>query len=177
MFAFVLLFACAWVYLKYGNPPVATADKPFPFEADIVHVPLGARIDRQMQQPPFGVSEDVYETGAMAYKLQCASCHGVPGKDVAFAKNMYPVAPAALEEAQSRRRRRRQRRRARRDLLEDQERHPPHRHALLQRRPHRRPDVGRRAAAQARQRAAPRPRHRHAQSPVAPLQSRRPKSP
>ena len=46
-----------------------------------------------MQQPPFGISEDVYETGAMAYKLQCASCHGVPGKDVAFAKNMYPDAP------------------------------------------------------------------------------------
>jgi thiosulfate dehydrogenase len=46
-----------------------------------------------MKQPPFGISEDVYETGAMAYKLQCANCHGVPGKDVAFAKNMYPDAP------------------------------------------------------------------------------------
>jgi thiosulfate dehydrogenase len=93
VFAFVLLLVGAWVYLKYGNPPVATADKPFPFEAQIVQVPLNARIDNQLQQPPFGVSEDVYETGAMAYKLQCASCHGVPGKDVPFAKNMYPVAP------------------------------------------------------------------------------------
>ena len=93
IFAFVVLFAGAWVYLKFGNPPVATADKPFPFEAQIVHVPLNARIDRQMQQPPFGISEDVYETGAMAYKLQCASCHGVPGQYVAFAKNMYPQAP------------------------------------------------------------------------------------
>ena len=93
IFAFVVLFAGAWVYLKFGNPPVATADKPFPFKAQIVQVPLNARIDRQMQQPPFGISEDVYETGAMAYKLQCASCHGVPGQDVAFAKNMYPQAP------------------------------------------------------------------------------------
>ena len=93
LFAFMLLFAGGFLYLKYGNPPVAVADKPFPFEANIVHVPLGARIDKQMQQPPFGISEDVYETGAMAYKLQCASCHGVPGKDVAFAKNMYPSAP------------------------------------------------------------------------------------
>ena len=93
VFAFLVLFAGVWAYLKFGNPPVATADKPFPFEAQIVRVPLSARIDRQMQQPPFGISEDVYETGAMAYKLQCASCHGVPGQDVAFAKNMYPQAP------------------------------------------------------------------------------------
>lgn len=93
VFALVLLFGGAWAYLKFGNPPVATADKPFPFEAQIVRVPLHARIDHEMQQPPFGISEDVYETGAMAYKLQCASCHGVPGQDVAFAKNMYPDAP------------------------------------------------------------------------------------
>jgi hypothetical protein len=93
VFAVVVVFVGAWVYLKFGNPPVATADKPFPFEAQIVGVPLSARIDRQMQQPPFGISEDVYETGAMAYKLQCASCHGVPGQDVAFAKGMYPQAP------------------------------------------------------------------------------------
>jgi thiosulfate dehydrogenase len=93
VFAFVVLFAGAGAYLKFGNPPVATSDKPFPFEKQIVSVPLGARIDSQMQQPPFGISEDVYETGAMAYKMQCASCHGGPGQDVAFAKGMYPQAP------------------------------------------------------------------------------------
>jgi hypothetical protein len=93
LFAFVVLFVGMWTYLKFGNPPVATADKPFPFERQIVHVPMDARIDHEMQQPPFGISEDVYETGAMAYKLQCSSCHGVPGQDVAFAKGMYPRAP------------------------------------------------------------------------------------
>ncbi|HEY5211755.1 MAG TPA: cytochrome c [Acidobacteriaceae bacterium] len=93
VFAFVVIFVGACLYLKFGNPPVATADKPFPFEAQIVKVPLKARIDRQMENPPFGISEDVYETGAMAYKLQCAGCHGVPGESVPFAKNMYPNAP------------------------------------------------------------------------------------
>ncbi len=93
LFAFVLVFVGGWAYLKFGNPPVAVADKPLPFEREIVHMPLDARIDHEMQQPPFAISEDVYETGAMAYKLQCASCHGVPGKDVAFAKEMYPRAP------------------------------------------------------------------------------------
>jgi mono/diheme cytochrome c family protein len=93
VFAFVVLFAGAWIYLKYGNPPVATADHPFPFEAQIVKVPLQARIDRQMQQPPFGISEDVYEAGAHTYKRQCSSCHGTPGEDVPFAKGMYPKPP------------------------------------------------------------------------------------
>jgi hypothetical protein len=93
VFACVVLCACVWAYFKFGNPPVAVADKPFPFERQIVHLPMHARIDREMQQPPFGISEDVYETGAMAYKLQCASCHGVPGQEVAFARQMYPHAP------------------------------------------------------------------------------------
>jgi mono/diheme cytochrome c family protein len=92
-FAIVVLFAGAWVYFKYGNPPVATADKPFPFEAQIVHVPLGARINRELQQPPFATGEDVYETGAHVYQQQCATCHGTPGQDAAFAKWMYPAAP------------------------------------------------------------------------------------
>jgi thiosulfate dehydrogenase len=93
VFALVMLFAGGWAFLKYGNPPVAVSDPAFPFEANIVHVPLGARIDKQMQQAPFGTSEDVYETGATVYKAQCASCHGTPGQDVPFAKEMYPQAP------------------------------------------------------------------------------------
>jgi thiosulfate dehydrogenase len=93
VFGIVVLIAGVFAYLKFGQPPVATADHPFPFEAQIVRVPLDARIVSQLQQPPFGISEDVYETGAMVYKLQCASCHGTPGADVPFAKGMYPVAP------------------------------------------------------------------------------------
>jgi thiosulfate dehydrogenase len=80
-------------YLRWGSPPVATADKPFPFEKQIVQVPLQARIDSQIQKPPFGISEDVYEGGAKTYRAECASCHGMPGHDVKFAKYMYPVAP------------------------------------------------------------------------------------
>jgi thiosulfate dehydrogenase len=80
-------------YLRWGALPVATADKPFPFEKQIVKVPLKARIEGQMQKPPFGISEDVYEGGAKVYRAQCAACHGTPGHDVKFAKYMYPVAP------------------------------------------------------------------------------------
>jgi thiosulfate dehydrogenase len=80
-------------YFRWGSPPVATADAPFPFEKAIVSVPLSARIARQIQQPPFGISEDVYEGGAKIYMAQCVACHGSPGRDVRFAKYMYPQAP------------------------------------------------------------------------------------
>jgi len=93
LFAFVILFAGAWTYFKYGNLPVATSDKPFPFEAQIVHAPLDARIARDIQAPPFGTGEDVYETGAHVYQQQCAVCHGTPGQDAAYGKWMYPAAP------------------------------------------------------------------------------------
>lgn len=80
-------------YLRWGAPPVATADAPFPFEKAVVSIPLNARIARQIKTPPFGTSEDVYEGGAKVYRTQCSACHGTPGRDVAFAKHMYPAAP------------------------------------------------------------------------------------
>jgi thiosulfate dehydrogenase len=80
-------------YLRWGALPVATSDQPFPFEKEIVKVPLKARIARQELKPPFGIGEDVYEGGAKVYRAQCAACHGTPGHDVGYAKHMYPVAP------------------------------------------------------------------------------------
>jgi hypothetical protein len=80
-------------YLRFGTVPVATADKPFPFEKAIVTAPLEARLRSERKAPPFGTGEDVYEGGAKVYKAECASCHGTPGHDVAYARYMYPRAP------------------------------------------------------------------------------------
>lgn len=93
LFALIALAAGGWAYLKYGHPPVAAADPAFPMEAQIVKVPLGARIDRELQKPPFGTSEDVFEAGAKIYVTSCASCHGSPGHDSPYGKWMYPQAP------------------------------------------------------------------------------------
>jgi len=82
-----------WGYLKFGSLPVATSDKPFPLEAQIVHLPLSARIQHEMQQPPFAANEQVYQAGAQIYVQQCAACHGAPGHDSDFAQWMYPRAP------------------------------------------------------------------------------------
>jgi thiosulfate dehydrogenase len=91
--ALVLVAAGGWGWLHYGHLPVAVDDAAFPFEAQIVKVPLHARIAREMQQPPFGISEDAYETGARVYRQQCAACHGTPGHDAPYAKWMYPKSP------------------------------------------------------------------------------------
>jgi thiosulfate dehydrogenase len=90
----VVAVACGlFLYLKFGPLPVAVADQPFPFEKQVVHLPLGARIDREAKTAPFGTSEDVFESGAHIYQAQCANCHGSPGHDVPYAKHMYPAAP------------------------------------------------------------------------------------
>jgi mono/diheme cytochrome c family protein len=85
--------AVVFLDLRFGALPVAVADAAFPLEKQIVKVPMQERIDREKKEPPFGTSEDVFEGGAKVYRAQCASCHGTPGHDVAFAKDMYPSAP------------------------------------------------------------------------------------
>lgn len=92
--ALILLPIGGYIYLRYGHPPVAAADKSFPFEQQIVSIPLSARIDRELQKSaPFGTSEDVYESGARVYHTQCSVCHGVPGADSTLGKHMFPSAP------------------------------------------------------------------------------------
>ena len=82
-----------FAYLKFGPLPVAVADAPLPFEKEVVKLPLNARIERESKTAPFGISEDVFESGAHVYRAQCAACHGTPGHDVAYAKYMFPSAP------------------------------------------------------------------------------------
>jgi mono/diheme cytochrome c family protein len=89
----VVLAGGGWLYLHYGHPPVAAADPAFPMEAQIVHVPLGARIQREIQQPPFAGNAQVYGAGAEVYAERCEFCHGGPGQESTVGKWMYPAAP------------------------------------------------------------------------------------
>ena len=86
------------IYLKAGHPPVAANDPPFPFEANIVDLPLHERIDREMvKKPPVTASPTNLEIGAHLYRQQCAACHGLYGRPTAFAKGMFPGAPQLWE--------------------------------------------------------------------------------
>ena len=92
--AALLVFpAAGYVYLRYGHPPVATADKPFPYEKNIVHIGLDARINRDLVNPPFVPSAAGLIEGAHVYVDHCAVCHGVPRQDSSFGKWEYPTAP------------------------------------------------------------------------------------
>jgi thiosulfate dehydrogenase len=85
-------------WFKYGHPPVAVADKPLPFERNIVAVPMHARIDSELvKTPPIQADEATFVAGAQIYRDDCSECHGFHGKTVAYAEHMYPRAPALWE--------------------------------------------------------------------------------
>ncbi len=87
-----------YVFFRYGAPPVATADKPFPFEEQVVSVPLDARIKRESPaDAPLKPTPEVLLAGAHIYREQCAACHGLQGHPSAFANTMFPGAPQLWE--------------------------------------------------------------------------------
>ena len=90
------LAAVAWFHL--GNPPVAVADNPLPYERQITHVALNARIAKEApSNPPVQADEDTFIAGAQIYRDQCAACHGFHGKPSSFGAHMYPKAPTLME--------------------------------------------------------------------------------
>ena len=94
IFAGALLIAAGfYLYLRFGPLPVAVADSAFPFERQVVKIPLRARIEREKKIAPFDVSDNALESGARTYREQCAVCHGTPGHDSVYARQMYPPPP------------------------------------------------------------------------------------
>lgn len=94
----VLVPLAALGWFRYGHPPVAVADSSLPFERQIVSVPMGARINREIiKTPPIQPDEDNLVAGALIYREQCAACHGFHGKPSAFAAHMFPSAPQLLQ--------------------------------------------------------------------------------
>ena len=83
-----------FLYLRLGGPPVAVTDPAFPFEKQIVHIPLQARIAREApKNVPLEATPEQLAAGAVIYKQNCAFCHGLPQHDSAYADHMYPPAP------------------------------------------------------------------------------------
>lgn len=93
LLAFPVVAGAVYLYIRYGHPPVAVADKPFPNEAKIVHIPLNARIDRELMTSPIAATPDNLVAGAHIYASQCAFCHGAPGNQSGIGRNEYPTAP------------------------------------------------------------------------------------
>jgi thiosulfate dehydrogenase len=90
----VLLPILLYLYLAFGRPPVATADKPFPLEEKIVAIPLNARIQREAPvASPVPVNDATLDAGAGIYEDKCEECHGVADAPSAIGRAMFPQAP------------------------------------------------------------------------------------
>ena len=98
LFGFVLgLLAVpvfVYLYFAFGNVPVAVADHPFPYEAHLVKIPLGARIRREMPDAaPIPASAENLNAGAGIYQDKCEFCHGTSDSPSSSGNNMFPSAP------------------------------------------------------------------------------------
>ena len=94
----LLLPAGAYVYLRQGDAPVATAAPPLPMEKTITTMARKARVAKEApKDSPVAANDAALLAGAQLYRDDCASCHGLPGKPKsAEAKGMYPPPPQLM---------------------------------------------------------------------------------
>lgn len=94
----LLLPAGMWAWFKYGKPPVAVADSPFPMERQIAGGALHARIDKEVPgEVKAQANEATFIAGAHIYRQQCSFCHGVYGSASIVGGHMFPDAPPLWE--------------------------------------------------------------------------------
>jgi thiosulfate dehydrogenase len=101
IFGIVLVPLAVLAYLTYGNMPVAVSDPPVPHEADLVHIPLDARIQKEMISTHMVPDQPTLTAGARIYTERCAFCHGLHNKPASVGVHMYPDAPPLLEAHQN----------------------------------------------------------------------------
>ncbi len=88
-----------WLYFRFGYAPVATASSPLPFEKQLAHMALNARIGKEApKNSPITANEENYTAGIRTYRVNCAVCHGLPGEpDTPTAKGMFPKPPQLFQ--------------------------------------------------------------------------------
>jgi hypothetical protein len=88
-----------YFYFSGGHAPVATSDSDMPFEKDMAHMALDARIHKEMPKSvPIQGDEVNLLAGAVIYREHCGVCHGTPGQPkTAIAAGMYPHPPKLME--------------------------------------------------------------------------------
>lgn len=91
----VIGVAVVYAYFSLGMAPVATSGPLMPFERQLAHMALHARLDKEMpKQVPVAADEANLLAGAHIYMEHCAVCHGVPEKEqTAIARGEFPRPP------------------------------------------------------------------------------------
>jgi thiosulfate dehydrogenase len=93
--ALAALAVGVYLYFATGIAPVATSAAPMPFETRLARMTVHARMEKESpRQVPIPADEANLLAGAQVYMMQCAVCHGIPGKDqTAIAKGEFPRPP------------------------------------------------------------------------------------
>ncbi len=88
----------AFLYLRMGYAPVATAAPPMPLERALTSMALDARIAKEAPaNSPIGATPENLLAGAKVYRENCAVCHGLrDGSRTAIAKGMFPRPPELM---------------------------------------------------------------------------------
>lgn len=94
-----LIVGGALIYFTSGMAPAATADPPMPFEKLIARYALKARISKEAPATiPINADEAAFLSGARAYRMDCAMCHGLPMQPAPIvAKGMFPKPPQLFQ--------------------------------------------------------------------------------
>jgi thiosulfate dehydrogenase len=94
----LLMPVVAFLYVRLGYAPVATASPMLPLERQITHMALNARIAKEAPaQSPVTANEENLAAGARIYREDCAVCHGVRDESkTPIAKGMFPKPPLLL---------------------------------------------------------------------------------
>ena len=94
----VCIVGGVYAYFAEGFAPVATNSRPMPFERKMANLALEAKLQKQMPTTvPIEANEANYLGGARQYLMNCAVCHGAPGKEkTAIASGEFPEPPALL---------------------------------------------------------------------------------
>ena len=95
----LILPAFAYLYLRMGYAPVATAALPLPFEKTITGMALNARVAKEAPaESPVSATEPNLLAGAKNYRRYCSECHGLSGEPAsAVAKGMFPKPPQLFD--------------------------------------------------------------------------------
>lgn len=95
----VLLPAAAFLYIRFGYAPVATAAPPLPLERMLTSLALHAKIAKEApKDSPVPATGPNLLAGAKIYREYCAVCHGTADEPrTATAKGMFPRPPPLFE--------------------------------------------------------------------------------
>jgi cytochrome c len=97
IFGIILVPLAVLIYLEYGKVPVAVTDPEFPYERQLVHIPLDSRIQREMVGTHMEPDQTNLTAGARIYVERCSFCHGLHNRPAAIGEHEYPDAPPLLE--------------------------------------------------------------------------------